>query len=207
MQRINIKKTNLLDSQIYFTIRNNPKNRRNSFNSSKIKIKDHNEWFKKNYTNKYYYTCYKGKSKIGYVRGDTLGDTIVVSIALGIKNQNRNIGTQCLNLFEKKINNNCIFIAKVKKKNIISVRFFEKNGFNKLNYKKGIITFYKIKNNSANFYLNAINEIEKVRKKNNINWMNILRIAFKNSPKNTSEVFKQIHISDGKINKLTKRLF
>ena len=37
--------------------------------------------------------------------------------------------------------------------------------------------------------------------------MNILRIAFKNSPKNTSEVFKQIHISDGKINKLTKRLF
>ena len=127
MQRINIKKTNLLDSQIYFAIRNNPKNRRYSLSSNKIKIKDHNEWFEKNYTNKYYYTCYKGKSKIGYIRGDTLGDTIVVSIALDIKNQNKNIGTQCLNLFEKKINHNCIFIAKVKNKNIISVRFFEKN--------------------------------------------------------------------------------
>lgn len=207
MQLINIKKTNLLDSQIYFKIRNSEKNRRNSLRSNKINIKDHIEWFKKNYRNKHYYTCYKGKSKIGYIRGDILGDTIVISIALNIKNQKKNIGTQCLKLFEKKIKYNCIFIAKVKKKNIVSTRFFEKNGFNKLNYKKGLITYYKIKNNSANYYLNVINKIEKVRKKNNINWMNILRIAFKSSPMNTSEVFKQIHVSDEKINQISKKLF
>ena len=41
----------------------------------------------------------------------------------------------------------------------------EKNGFSKLNSKKALVTFYKVKNNSADFYLNAINEIEKVRKK------------------------------------------
>ncbi len=98
-------------------------------------------------------------------------------------------------------------MQKLKKKNLISIRFFEKNGFSELNSKKNIVTFYKIKNNSTNFYLDAINEIEKVRKKNNINWMNILRIAFKNSPKETSKVFKQIHLSDGKISKLSRKLF
>jgi len=207
MEQINIKKTNISDSNKYFTIRNNSKNRKNSLNTSKIKIEDHKKWFGKNYKNKYYFTCYKGKSKIGYIRGDLIGDTIIISIALETQSQNRNIGTQCLKLFEKKINDNCILIAKIKKKNLISIRFFEKNGFSELNSKKNIVTFYKIKNNSTDFYLHAINEIEKVRKKNNINWMNILRIAFKNCPKETSKVFKQIHLSDGKISKLSKKLF
>ncbi len=207
MEQITIKKTKLFDSHKYFLIRNNPKNRKNSLNSSKIKIKEHDEWFNKNYKNKYYFTCYKGKSKIGYVRGDTIGDTIIISIALDIKNQNKNIGTQCLKLFEKRIRQNCILIAKIKKGNPISMRFFEKNGFSKLNYKKDIATYFKIKNDSAKTYLNVINKIENVRKKNNINWMNILRIAFKNSPKETSKVFKQIHLSDGEINKLSKKLF
>ena len=207
MQQINIKKTNISDCNKYFIIRNDFKNRRNSLNTSKIKIEDHNKWFSKNYKNKYYFTCYKGKSKIGYIRGDLIGDTINISIALETKSQNRNIGTQCLKLFEKKINNNCILIAKIKKKNLISIRFFEKNGFSELSSRENILTFYKIKNNSTDFYLNTINEIEKVRKKNNINWMNILRLAFKNSPKETSKVFKQIHLSDGKISKLSKKLF
>ena len=206
MKQITLKKTNISDSKKFFSIRNNPINRKNSLNTSKIKIKHHNEWFNKNYKNKYYFTCYIGYTKIGYIRGDLSGDTIIISIALDNKKQNKNIGTQCLKLFEKKISQNCILIAKVKKQNLISIRFFEKNGFSKLNYKKGIFTYFKVKNNSANSYLSAIDEIEKVRNKNNINWMNILRIAFKNSPIETSKVFKQIYFSDAKINNLTKKL-
>ena len=98
-------------------------------------------------------------------------------------------------------------MLKLKKKNHISIRFFEKNGFRELNNKKNVVTYYKIKNSSANVYLSIINKIENVRKKNNTNWMNILRIAFKNSPKETSKVFKQIHFSDQKINKLSSKLF
>ena len=126
MNQITIKKTNLFDSKKFFTIRNNPQNRKNSLNSSKIKIKDHNEWFNKNYKNKYYFTCYRGKSKIGYVRGDLLGDTIAISIALDNKNQNKNIGTECLKLFEKKINHNCILVAKIKKKILFLYVFLKK---------------------------------------------------------------------------------
>ena len=207
MKQITIKKTNLLDSKIFFTLRNNPKNRKNSLNKTKIKIKDHNQWFNKNYKKKYYFTCYSGELKIGYIRGDLLGDTIIISIALDIKSQKKKIGTRCLKLFEKKIKHNCILIAKIKQSNFISVRFFEKNGFNELDKKSGFLTYYKIKNNSANYYLETINNIEKIRNKNNINWMNVLRIAFKNSPKEVSKVFKQIHLSDAKINFLTKKLF
>ena len=207
MRQITIKKTNLSDSRKFFSIRNNPSNRKNSLNVSNIKIKNHNEWFYKNYNKKYYFTCYSGNSKIGYIRGDILGDTIVVSIALDVKSQKKNIGTQCLKLFEKKIKQNCILIAKIKKHNLDSVRFFEKNGFNELNKKGKILTYYKIKNNSVNHVLEKISNIEKIRSKNNINWMNVLRIAFKNSPKETSKVFKQIHLSDAKINSLTKKLF
>ena len=48
MKQITIKKTNLSDSKKFFSIRNNPSNRKNSLNVSNIKIKDHNEWFYKN---------------------------------------------------------------------------------------------------------------------------------------------------------------
>ena len=37
-----------------------------------------------------------------------------------------------------------------------------------------------------NNYLKIIDKIEKIRSKNNVNWMDILRLAFKLDPKNAS---------------------
>ena len=37
--------------------------------------------------------------------------------------------------------------------------------------------------------LEIIDEIQKVRGKNNVNWMDILRIAFVHAPEETREVF------------------
>ena len=54
--------------------------------------------------------------------------------------------------------------------------------------------------------LEIIDEIEKIRSKNNINWMNILRIAIKNNSKDTIKVMKKINSSDGKISKLLRKL-
>ena len=55
-------------------------------------------------------------------------------------------------------------------------------------------------------YLKIINSIEKVRRKNNKNWMDILRIAFKFAPEKTAGVLAQIYHQDKKINKLAKKL-
>ena len=47
--------------------------------------------------------------------------------------------------------------------------------------------------------LNILNLIENTRKKNNINWMNIVRTSFINSPKNTKIILKKITSDDKKI--------
>ena len=55
-------------------------------------------------------------------------------------------------------------------------------------------------------YLKVISQIEILRKKNNVNWMNILRIAFKYRPKATAKVMSKIYTDDQKISSLVKKL-
>jgi hypothetical protein len=55
-------------------------------------------------------------------------------------------------------------------------------------------------------YLKIIYQIENIRKKNNVNWMNILRIAFKNNPNATAKVMSKIYSDDKKIGTLVKKL-
>ena len=54
--------------------------------------------------------------------------------------------------------------------------------------------------------IKLINEIEKIRKDNNRNWMNLLRIALKNSPIESKSVLKKINTNDKKISKLFSKL-
>ena len=51
-----------------------------------------------------------------------------------------------------------------------------------------------------------IDEIEKIRSKNNINWMNVLRLAFKHSPNEAREIISKINVDDTEISKLLKKL-
>ena len=51
-----------------------------------------------------------------------------------------------------------------------------------------------------------IKKIENTRTKNNINWMNILRIAMKYSPQETKKALKKINKQDQKISKLLKKI-
>ena len=61
------------------------------------------------------------------------------------------------------------------------------------------------KKKAAN-YLKIIKQIENIRKKNNVNWMNILRLAFKKSPKSAAKIMSKIYIDDNKISQLVKKL-
>tara|TARA_B100000963_G_scaffold316719_1_gene296709 strand:- start:201 stop:386 length:186 start_codon:yes stop_codon:yes gene_type:complete len=51
-----------------------------------------------------------------------------------------------------------------------------------------------------------IDEIEKIRTKNNINWMNVLRLAFKNSPEEARKIVANINKHDNRISILLKKL-
>tara|TARA_B100001540_G_scaffold50171_1_gene45280 strand:- start:1023 stop:1208 length:186 start_codon:yes stop_codon:yes gene_type:complete len=55
-------------------------------------------------------------------------------------------------------------------------------------------------------YSKTIDKIQKIRSKNNVNWMNILRLAFKLDPKNASKIMKKINYDDKKISILLNKL-
>ena len=54
--------------------------------------------------------------------------------------------------------------------------------------------------------IKIINQIESIRKKNNTNWMDLLRIAYKKSPKESAVIMSRIYQDDAKISKLVKKL-
>ena len=54
--------------------------------------------------------------------------------------------------------------------------------------------------------LKLIDQIQKIRSKNNINWMDMLRLAFKHDPKNASKIMSSIYHDDQKISRLVKKL-
>ena len=60
-----------------------------------------------------------------------------------------------------------------------------------------------MKNNN---YLKVIKQIEKIRSKNNVNWMNILRLAFKLDSKNAAKIMRKINYDDKKISNLLNKL-
>jgi hypothetical protein len=57
-----------------------------------------------------------------------------------------------------------------------------------------------------NNFLKIIDSIEKCRKKNNSNWMNILRLAYSKAPEESVKIFAEIYKDDRKISKLAKKL-
>ena len=51
-----------------------------------------------------------------------------------------------------------------------------------------------------------IDQISKARKKNNENWMNLLKIAFEFAPIKTKKILRNINSQDKKISNLLKKL-
>jgi hypothetical protein len=60
----------------------------------------------------------------------------------------------------------------------------------------------KVKNKKKNF----IKQIEKIRSKNNVNWMDLLRLAYDRAPNETAHIMSKIYKDDAKISKLVQKL-
>ena len=44
----------------------------------------------------------------------------------------------------------------------------------------------------SNKHIYLINNVQKIRARNNVNWMNILKLAFKHAPKEAGKLMKKI---------------
>ncbi len=206
--KIFIKKVSKSDLNFTYLLRNNRSIRKNFFNSKIVPIKEHKIWFLKLLKNKkdLFFIIVKNKSKIGYISYIKNEFYYNISISILPKYQSLNIGSEALRKTEK-ILNKAMIISKIKKNNLKSLKFFLKNGYSILSKNK-INTLYKVLDNKQ-LYKNKkiIGQIQEIRKKNNVNWMDILRIAFESSPERTKGVFKNIFKDDKSINALSRKLF
>ena len=62
------------------------------------------------------------------------------------------------------------------------------------------------KNKSIKKYLAIIKQIEKVRSKNNKNWMDLYRLAFAVAPNESVKIIKKILSRDKSVSKLAEKL-
>ena len=148
----------------------------------------------------------KDKNKVGTIRYDKKEFYYEISISLFPKYQSKNIASKALKASEKILKKGMI-LSNIKKNNQKSLKFFLNNGYSVLSKdKKNIL--YKVLNNQESARNNRlIDKIQEIRKKNNVNWMDILRIAFESSPDKTKKVFKNIFTDDKNINAISKKLF
>jgi hypothetical protein len=63
-----------------------------------------------------------------------------------------------------------------------------------------------MRNNEIEAKLKLIDEIEKIRASNNVNWMDLLRLAFARAPEETKLLIRKINSDDGKISELFAKL-
>lgn len=54
--------------------------------------------------------------------------------------------------------------------------------------------------------LKLIDQVEAIRSMNNVNWMDVLRLAFKNAPKEAAQIVGRINNDDSKISELLTKL-
>jgi hypothetical protein len=54
--------------------------------------------------------------------------------------------------------------------------------------------------------LKLILEIQNIRKKNNVNWMDMLRLAFKHDPDGAAGIMSNIYTDDQRVSNLVKKL-
>ncbi len=55
--------------------------------------------------------------------------------------------------------------------------------------------------------LNLVNKIQKIRSKNNKNWMDLLKLALKLDHNSTSKILFEIYKDDKKISALAKKIY
>ena len=202
---VNIKKATLQDSNFFLMLRN--KNRKNFTNTKSINQTSHFAWFKKNYKKNFYVIYFKNK-KAGYLRAPKIGSFYEISICVDRKFRRKNLGKFAFQKFEKKFSQAVLLIAKVKPNNKSSANFFKNLSFHQISKSKIMFVFCKIVTSSQEIKksIDLIDKIQKIRSKNNINWMNILKLSFNRDINAAKSIFKDIVNDDNLISKYSKQL-
>jgi len=203
--KLSIRKANKKDSKFLLNLRNDSDAINNSLTTRAVSESDHNAWYDKKLkdkNSKIFIFENNSKDKIGFTRFDLNRSITSANISIAIKKEFRGkkYSKKMINQGIKEISKiqPVVFLATVKKNNEASLKTFISCGFGIEMIDKNII---KLSNKQM-----IIDAIEKVRSRNNINWMNLLRLAFKISPKEAGDIMGNINSDDSEISKLLSLL-
>ena len=202
--KLKLSNAKFKDSLFFYKLRNDIDNRKNFIYSKKISFNDHDKWFKnslKNKLNTFYKIVVNKNQRCGYLRFKENKSSFDVSICIDKKFRKKNIASEALLCAEEKLKNRKHFTSVVKKDNNASKLLFLKVGYSI--FKKDKKFIHMKKKVGA---IKIINKIESIRKKNNSNWMDLLRLAYKKSPIESAKIMSRIYKDDSEISKLVKKL-
>lgn len=193
------------DARNLWQWRNDEVTRKNSPNSEEVSWADHSAWFEAALGDDQK-TIYIAEDTIsgdgmGMVRfDDDANNTAAVSINLNPEWRGKKIASTFLNeaITQFQRDNTVILTAEIKPHNIPSIRCFERCGFSLYDTFDDVLLF---KNKQG-----IIDAIEAVRSNNNVNWMDLMRLAFRVAPKEAEEILGRINSDDGRISRLVDLL-
>ena len=131
--KIKIRKASIKDAIFFYELRNEKLARKNFLKKKNIKYNDHLKWYKKKIKKKnaiFLVALSSNSEKIGTVRYET--EKIFTNISINISKKFRNLGygPKIIKNSEKFLKKNkLIIIARIKKKNIASIKIFKKNNY------------------------------------------------------------------------------
>ena len=201
---LKLSKAKPADSLFFYKLRNDTNNRKKFIHSKKINFNHHDKWFKnsiKKKLNIFYKIIVNKNHGCGYLRLKENKSSFDVSICIDKKFRKKNIASEAILCAEKKLKNRKNFTSVIKKNNNASKLMFLKVGYSITKKNKKFIHMKKKVGS-----IKIINKIETIRKKNNSNWMDLLRLAYKRSPKESAKIMSKIYRDDAEISKLVKKL-
>lgn len=199
--KLTIRKAYKKDSKFLFNLRNERETINNSLSAKAVSKPEHATWYEKKLNDqksKIFIYENNSKNKVGFVRFDLNKSNTIANVSIAISKEFRGKGCSktMLQIGIKEIAKiqPVVFLATVKADNESSLRAFKSTGFGVESSNKKII---KLSNKQI-----VIDAIEAVRNRNNVNWMNLLRLAFRLSPKEAGEIMGNINSDDSEISKL-----
>jgi len=205
IRKINVREATARDTLELYQWRNDPVTRQNSINTGVVEFIDHCAWFERALVNpnrKIMIGVNHDKQNVGMVRFDfnESQTSAIVSINVNPAHRGKGISTRLLTTAMHQIQKEhaLVFHAEIRHDNIASIKCFTRCSFTREDTTE---TSYIYKNR-----LGIIDAIEQVRAANNVNWMDLLRLAFTSAPKEAGEIVRRINTDDNKISDLLKQL-
>lgn len=213
--RLTVSKATKNDSADIWKWRNDTHTRQMSIATDEISWEGHSNWFDnalKSINCYLYVGIIDAINKVGMCRFDIdeTKNTAEVSINLNPDFRNKKISPlflqKAIDLFIEE--QNLDLTATIKKENIESIKCFCSCNFI-FDHEDEIYNHYKLQTiltNDIHSKLKLIDEIEKIRTANNVNWMDLLRLAFTKAPEETKLLIRKINTDDNKISALFAKL-